>query len=111
MYILTEALVSKIEFEKSDFGIVTATGVNFLFNGIPYTVKANREVIVSGGVINSPQILELSGIGSPSVFQKADIDALVDNPNVGENLNDHAATGVGIVSDLSSRMRTILTRF
>jgi choline dehydrogenase-like flavoprotein len=92
--VLTDALVSKIEFDNSGSGDVTATGVQFLVNGTKYTVKANKEVIVSGGAINSPQILELSGIGSRSLLEKAGIDVVIDNPNVGENLNDHSATGV-----------------
>jgi hypothetical protein len=96
--VLTEALVAKIEFEKGGSGDVTATGVKILVNGATHTVKANKEVIVAGGVVNSPQILELSGIGSPSVLKKAGVDLVVDNPYVGENLNDHSATGVTVVS-------------
>lgn len=99
--VLTEALVAKIDFEKSSSGDATATSVQFLVNGNTYTVKANKEVIVSGGVINSPQILELSGIGSSSVLKKASVEVIVDNPGVGENLNDHSATGISLVSHLS----------
>jgi choline dehydrogenase len=95
---LTEALVAKIELQKGALGEATASGVTFLVNGKSYTVKAKKEVIVSGGVINSPQILELSGIGSPAVLHKAGVEVVVDNPNVGENLNDHTATGVSLVS-------------
>lgn len=51
------------------------------------------EVILCGGVINSPQILELSGIGSSSLLQSHGISTVVDNPNVGENLMDHPASG------------------
>lgn len=94
--LLTKALVAKIEFENSDSKDATATGVSFSVDGTTYSVKASKEVIVCGGVVNSPQILELSGIGSPSVLQKAGIDVIVDNPGVGENLNDHAATGIAI---------------
>jgi choline dehydrogenase len=95
--LLTNALVEKIEFEKSRSGDVTATGVKFLVNGTSYTVKVNKEVIVCGGAINSPQILELSGIGSASVLQKAGVEVVVDLPGVGENLNDHTATGIPLV--------------
>ena len=97
LFLLTEAMAAKIEFQRGNSGEVTATGVTFQANGERHTAKANKEVIVSGGAINSPQILELSGIGSPTVLQKAGIEVLVDNPNVGENLNDHTATGIGLV--------------
>jgi choline dehydrogenase len=98
--VLTDALVSKVEFEKitSSSGSAKATGVQFTVGGVPYTVNAKREVIVCGGTINSPQILELSGIGSAPLLQKHGIDVVYDNPNVGENLNDHSATVLAFVS-------------
>lgn len=91
------ALVSRIVLEKSGSD-AKATGVEFIVDGVKHTVKANREVIVCGGAINSPQILELSGIGEPSILRTAGIDTVVELPGVGENLNDHTATGVVIVS-------------
>ncbi|ORX92493.1 hypothetical protein BCR34DRAFT_254059 [Clohesyomyces aquaticus] len=95
--LLTEALVTRVEFEKSGSGNATATGVKVSVNGNEHTIKAKREVIVCGGVVNSPQILELSGIGSADVLRKAGInDIIFDNPNVGENLNDHTATGIPV---------------
>lgn len=96
--VLTHALVSKIELEKTDSGGARATGVSFIVDGISHTVKANKEVIICGGTINSPQILELSGIGSQSVLSKAGVDVVVENPYVGEGLNDHAAVGITVVS-------------
>lgn len=101
LFVFTNALVSKIELEKNADS-VKATGVQFTFNGSSYTVKANREVIVCGGAVNSPQILELSGIGSPAVLQKAGVEVIVDLPGVGENLSDHSATGIVLVSITSS---------
>lgn len=94
--LLTHALVSKVELDKTG-GDVKATGVQFLVNGSTHTVKANKEVIVCGGSVNSPQILELSGIGSPAVLEEASVSVIVDLPAVGENLNDHSATGVTLV--------------
>jgi choline dehydrogenase-like flavoprotein len=87
---LTNALVAKIDFEdgKSSPGEATATGVQFLVDGTTHTVKASKEVIVCGGVINSPQILELSGIGSSKLLKEIGIDVVVNNEGVGENLND-----------------------
>jgi choline dehydrogenase len=94
---LTNALVSKIEIEKSDSN-ARATGVQVIVDGTTHTVKVSKEVIVCGGSINSPQILELSGIGSSNILQKAGVNVVVENSRVGENLNDHTATGVVIVS-------------
>lgn len=91
---MTGALVSKINFDKSSPGNAKATGVSFVVNGTIHTVNVNKEVIVCGGAISSPQILELSGIGSPAVLTKAGVEPIVDLPSVGENLNDHSATGV-----------------
>jgi choline dehydrogenase-like flavoprotein len=79
-------------------GEAKATGVQFIVDGTSHTVKVNKEVIVCGGSINSPQILELSGIGSPTILQKAGVDVIVQNDGVGENLNDHTATAVVVVS-------------
>ncbi|KAF1924694.1 GMC oxidoreductase [Didymella exigua CBS 183.55] len=97
------ALVSKIEFQK-DGEEATATGVQFIVDGTTHTVKAKREVIVSGGVINSPQLLELSGIGSRAVLEKAGVEIIVDLPGVGENLNDHTATAavLGTIDEVPS---------
>jgi choline dehydrogenase-like flavoprotein len=49
-------------------------------------------------VIQSPQILELSGIGSSSLLKKHGIETIINNPNVGENLQDHAIAGVSFES-------------
>jgi len=100
------ALVSKIEWEEADNN-VRATGVQFVTDGRTHTVRARREVIVSGGTINSPQILELSGIGSPHVLEEAGVPVVVDLPAVGENLNDHSATGICIVGFLDPPKCTI----
>lgn len=54
-----------------------------------YTLRARREVILSGGVINSPQLLQLSGIGRAEDLEALGIPVLQDLPGVGENLQDH----------------------
>ena len=54
-----------------------------------HTVKARREVVISGGAINSPKILEMSGIGQADLLSKHGIDVVKDLPGVGENLHDH----------------------
>lgn len=86
--ILTEALVEEIVLGKADGGYV-ASGVRFTHNGRGYTVSASREVILSAGTVKSPQLLELSGVGSPEVLSRAGIDVKVNSPMVGENLQEH----------------------
>jgi choline dehydrogenase len=85
--VLTEAQVNKIVLSKSS-GSVKATGVNFTSKGTTYKVKARKEVILCAGAFQSPQILELSGIGSKEILAPLGIPVVVENPNVGENLQD-----------------------
>lgn len=66
-----------------------ATGVRFRMNGRPHVAHATREIILSAGAINSPKILELSGIGRPDLLSAAGIDVAHALPGVGENLQDH----------------------
>ncbi|KAL7947650.1 hypothetical protein V8C42DRAFT_352204 [Trichoderma barbatum] len=90
--VLTGAAVSKIIVEAED-GQPNATGVEFTVGESKYVVGANREVILSAGAVQSPQLLELSGIGSPGVLKPLGIPVLVENMGVGENLQDHLVTG------------------
>ena len=85
---MTEALVSKITFANRG-GDVCASGVDFSSFGSNYHVKAGHEVLLCGGSFKSPQILELSGIGSKRILESLGIDVIINNPNVGENLQDH----------------------
>jgi choline dehydrogenase len=64
-------------------------GVRYSLNGAPREARAAREVIVSGGSINSPKLLELSGIGQPALLKRLGIDVVHELPGVGENLRDH----------------------
>ncbi len=71
-----------------------AVGVAVLQNDEPVTFRARREVILSGGAINSPQLLQLSGIGNPEHLQPLGIEMVATLPGVGENLQDHLETYV-----------------
>jgi choline dehydrogenase len=82
--LITNALVSRVEFEKG-----RATGVTWTTNEKSYGAKAKREIILCAGSIQSPQILQLSGIGPASVLKEQGISVIVDSPEVGENLQDH----------------------
>ena len=67
----------------------TATGVEILHEGRLHRIGALREVILSGGAINSPQLLMLSGVGPGAELQRHGIPVLADMPGVGLNLQDH----------------------
>jgi choline dehydrogenase len=67
------------------------TGVRYSVGGEKREAAAAREVVVCGGTINSPQLLELSGIGQPERLQALGIDVRQALPGVGENLRDHYA--------------------
>jgi choline dehydrogenase len=64
-------------------------GVRYTVNGQQREARANREVVVSAGSINSPQLLELSGIGQPTLLQSLGIEVRHELKGVGENLRDH----------------------
>ncbi|KAK8180224.1 hypothetical protein HDK77DRAFT_455776 [Phyllosticta capitalensis] len=90
LQVLTEALVHKILTKKEDDGVV-ATGIKFETNdGSIHEIKAQKEVILAGGAMNSPQILELSGIGQKELLEKHNIPVVIESPGVGQNLQDHA---------------------
>jgi choline dehydrogenase len=80
------AWVSKIRFDGR-----RATGVDYVRGGIAQSASANREVILCAGAVNSPQLLQLSGIGPASTLSALGITPLVDNPSVGGHLQDHLA--------------------
>ena len=68
-----------------------AVGVEYLRGGERRVVRAEREVIVAGGAVNSPQLLQLSGIGPPALLGALGIPVRRALPGVGENLRDHYA--------------------
>src|SRR5579871_10116 len=80
----TNALTTRVLFEGK-----TAVGVEFLQNGVKSTARAAREVILCGGAVNSPQLLQLSGVGPGALLQEKGIAVVADLPGVGENLQDH----------------------
>lgn len=101
LHVITDALVEKILLEhiddstiNNDDGRYSANIVQYVHEGQVKTVKANKEVVLCAGAIQSPQILELSGIGDRALLESHGIKVLIDNPNVGENLQDHLFTGI-----------------
>ena len=66
-----------------------AIGVEYKQGNALKTAKAAKEVILSGGAVNSPQVLQLSGVGQADYLRKFGIDVVADLPGVGQNLQDH----------------------
>ncbi|XP_024935915.1 glucose dehydrogenase [FAD, quinone] [Cephus cinctus] len=87
LHIALNATVTKILIKDK-----TAVGVKFIQDGQQHTVKASKEVVVSGGAVNSPQLLLLSGIGPKKDLQAVNVPHVVkDLPGVGQNLQNHVS--------------------
>ncbi|PYH28646.1 GMC family oxidoreductase [Aspergillus neoniger CBS 115656] len=91
--IITEATVQRILFSTKESG-ATATGAEARIDGQIVTIKARKEVILTAGALNTPKLLELSGIGNRQILDQYSIPVIVENRNVGENLQDHLMTGI-----------------
>ncbi len=76
------------------FAGTRATGVEIETGGAVSTVRAGREVILSAGAVQSPQLLMLSGIGAASELRAHEIAVVADRPGVGRNLQDHVGVYV-----------------
>lgn len=87
--VLTDSMVRRVLFEGN-----VAIGVKTMDN---QEFKARREIVLSGGAINTPQLLLLSGIGPPEELGKHGINLVYDLPHVGRNLQDHCFSSAGIV--------------
>lgn len=94
--LLTETRVEKILFASEDEsnGRPTATGVQINGTGGRKVVSAKREVILSAGSLQSPQLLEISGIGDAELLRKHGVPVIVNLPGVGENLQDHNISSI-----------------
>ncbi|ESY99733.1 GMC family oxidoreductase N-terminal domain-containing protein [Mesorhizobium australicum] len=94
----TNALASRILFEGK-----RAVGIEYLQNGQTKTARAGREIILSAGSINSPQIMQLSGVGPAALLKGLGIPVVHGNENVGANLQDH----VGINYTFKGKLPTL----
>lgn len=94
LHVVTGALVQKLLFHQPVGDDVTATGVEYIQDGISRQVYASKEVILAAGAFESPHLLELSGFGSKELLERIQIDCIYDNPNIGENLQDHIRPGL-----------------
>lgn len=104
--IRTKAHVTRVLFDGR-----RATGVEYRQNGQLKTVRARAEVILSAGAINSPQLLQLSGVGPGRVLHDHGIPVVLDAPQVGRNLQDHLGSDnyyVSAVPSLNQQLRPLL---
>jgi choline dehydrogenase-like flavoprotein len=85
--VITGALVTGVRFSGS-----LCTGVRYRSRETDHEADCGLEVVLSAGVVQSPQLLELSGIGSTAVLRRAGVAVVRDLPGVGENFRDHFAT-------------------
>jgi choline dehydrogenase len=93
----TEALAQRLLFEGK-----RARAVEFKQHGQVRTARARKEILVSGGAYNSPQLLQLSGVGPAELLKSHGIDVVLDAPGVGNDLQDHLQ--VRIVTRCSQRV-------
>ncbi len=85
--VMVDAQVTRVVIEDR-----RAVGIEVIQNGVLRQIGAQKEVILSAGPVQSPKLLELSGIGGGELLRKYGIDVIVDQPAVGENLLDHPNT-------------------
>ncbi|KAK0482235.1 alcohol oxidase [Armillaria novae-zelandiae] len=101
LLVLTGALTTKINFTDGADGLRKAVSVNIEKDGVNSTVNVKKEVLLSAGSLHTPQLLELSGVGNPKILAPLGIDAIIDLPGVGENLQDHALAPTVVEVDRS----------
>src|SRR5690606_28946973 len=112
LQVLTGAQVARVQIQNG-----RATGVVLRVGGRPQTLRATREILLSAGAINSPQLLMLSGIGPAGHLRSHGIDVRVDLPGVGANLQDHLdictlyRTVPGVSYDRASELKIGLDYF
>ena len=82
--VITDALATRIVFENRE-----AVGIEFKQGTAARGIRARREIILAAGSFNSPQLLQLSGVGPGDLLRSLSIPVVADLPGVGENLQDH----------------------
>ena len=104
--LVSGATVTRIAIEHG-----RATAVHYVADGQPYVAHADAEIIVSAGVIGSPQILMLSGIGKADELRSHGIEVKADLPGVGANLHDHLMAPVRFLATKDTGHRSTAAHF
>lgn len=84
LHVETDAMATRILFDGT-----RATGIRYVQRGEVHEVRAHREVILTAGALQSPQLLQVSGVGPASLLREFGIPVVADRAGVGENLQDH----------------------
>lgn len=87
--LITHAHASRVLIEDQ-----RACGLRYIHKGRELSVRCRKEVVLCGGTLNSPQLLELSGIGNAEFLRSKGINPICDLPGVGENLQDHLTVNI-----------------
>jgi choline dehydrogenase len=88
LHVFNGTMAKKILFTKTK-----ATGVRVVSNGAVTNLQANKEVIISAGAFQSPQLLMVSGVGPKAVLSKLSVPVVADRPGVGQGMQDHVFFG------------------
>lgn len=106
LQIATNSHVTKVLIDRN---MKKARGVKYIDQtGKVQTVYARKEVILSAGAINSPQLLLLSGVGPRQDLEAVGVNVIVDLPGVGKNLQNHVAGSVGFyINETSTKSLTL----
>ncbi|KAI3318048.1 GMC oxidoreductase [Xylariaceae sp. AK1471] len=88
LHVVVNAHVDKIIFADGQSQL-KAIGLQYSHGGKSKTAKARKEVIIAAGALQSPKLLELSGVGNAEILKQYNIEVIKDLPGVGENLQDH----------------------
>ena len=104
--VFTESFVEKIIFEGKK-----AVGIEVKIKGKVEKIYANKEIILSGGSINSPQLLMVSGIGPGEHLKEKGVDVIQDIKGVGKNLQDHLETYIQQECKTSDTLYSYINKF
>ncbi|KAF8873116.1 alcohol oxidase [Infundibulicybe gibba] len=106
LLVLLNAQVLKILLEPVEDGFHRALGVEFLKDGTTISITGvKNDVILSAGTFQTPQLLELSGIGNSEILSKYNISPIIELPGVGENLQDHVC--VPTIVEIDAKYETM----
>jgi choline dehydrogenase len=104
--VVTEALVRKVLFRGLE-----AVGIAYVRDGKVEQAQANREVILCAGAVRTPQLLELSGVGSSAVLDACGVPTVLDLKAVGENLQDHLMARICFETPLEATVNYMMGHF
>ncbi len=112
LHVLVNTRVMSVNTITNSNGTVTATGIQYETapGQTPQTITANKEVILSGGAIGSPQLLMLSGIGPKASLTNVGVKTVVDLPGVGQHAQDHLSSQVIWTTNASTAASEVINQ-